>query len=172
MPRLGEAADQSPRFAVNVALKIGQRFLAAFIPGLLLEQENGQRPKQGEITRRSALTHRAAVLVLGTIPAIVLPIFDAPVVASDFQQGFWTGLLGPIRGHCKTRLIGFFDHLALGGWVWIRTWVTSAGGRFDSGNISISSRRPNPPEGQRQKPFASVPVDAYAAARLIWLATA
>ena len=92
MSGLDKAADQPPRLAVNVTLKVGQCLFAALAPGLPLEQEDGQRPKQGEIARRGGLTHRAAVLVLGTIPAIVLPIFDAPVPASHFLQSVWIGL--------------------------------------------------------------------------------
>jgi hypothetical protein len=45
MPALGEAADQPPRLAVNVVLKVGQRFFAAFALGLPLEQKDSQRPK-------------------------------------------------------------------------------------------------------------------------------
>jgi hypothetical protein len=73
-----------------VALKVGQRPFAVFALGLLLEQKDGQRPKQGEIARRSGVMHRTAVLVLGAIPVIVLPIFDAPVTASQFLQSFWS----------------------------------------------------------------------------------
>ena len=85
MPALGEAADQPPRLAVNVVLKVGQRFFAAFALGLPLEQKDSQRPKQGEIACCEGITHWAAVLVLGAIPAIILPIFDAPVAASQRQ---------------------------------------------------------------------------------------
>ena len=113
MPVLGEAADQPPRLTVNVALEVGQRFLTASTLGLALEQKNGQRPKQGEIARRSGFPHWAAVLVLSAIPAIVLPVFDAPVPASQFQQSVRVGLLGPIGGHRKAGVIGFFNHLAL-----------------------------------------------------------
>jgi hypothetical protein len=66
---------------VNVALKIGQRLFGAFGPGLSLEQENGQGAEQRQITRRGGVTHGATVLVLSSIPAIVQPIFDAPVIA-------------------------------------------------------------------------------------------
>ena len=71
------------------------------------------KDRKGEITRRSGLTHWAAILVLSAIPAIVLSIFDAPVVASDAEQSLRTGLLGPIRGYRKAGIVGFFDHLAL-----------------------------------------------------------
>src|SRR5881396_4440918 len=101
MAPFGQSADESPRFAVDVALKIGQRFFTGFAAGLALEQKNGQRAKQGEIARRGGLTHRATVLVLGAIPAIVLPVFDAPVAAPHFQQSFWASLLGPIGAHGK-----------------------------------------------------------------------
>jgi hypothetical protein len=37
MSALGESADEPPRLAVNVALKVGQRLLAAFDPGLGVE---------------------------------------------------------------------------------------------------------------------------------------
>jgi hypothetical protein len=43
----------------------------------------------------------------------VLPIFDAPVSRANFLQSVWTGLLGPIGGHRKANVVGFFDHLAL-----------------------------------------------------------
>ena len=46
VPVLGEATDQAPRLAVNMPLKIGQRFLAAFFVRLLLEHEDGQRAKE------------------------------------------------------------------------------------------------------------------------------
>ena len=113
MAALGESADEAPRFAVNVALKVGRRVFGAFGLGLGLEPEDGQGPKQGEIARRSGFTYWAAVLVLSAIPAIVLPVFDAPVPASQFQQSVWVGLLGPIGGHRKAGVIGFFNHLAL-----------------------------------------------------------
>ena len=69
---LGEAADQPSRFALNLALNVGERCFATFAPSLPLEQENGQRPKEGEITRCGGLLHGAAVLILGT----ERPIFD------------------------------------------------------------------------------------------------
>jgi len=113
MPALGEAADQPPRLAVDVVLKVGQRFFAAFALGLPLEQKDSQRPKQGEIACREGVTDWAAVLVLGTIPAVVLSIFDAPVIAGQLQQAVRTGLLGPIGGHGKADVVGFFDYPAL-----------------------------------------------------------
>lgn len=85
MSGLGEAADQPPRFAVNVVLKVGERFFATFAQSLPLEQENGQRPKEGEIARCGGLLHGAAVLILGTIPTIVLPVFDTPVSAPHLK---------------------------------------------------------------------------------------
>jgi hypothetical protein len=42
----------------------------------------------------------------------VLPIFDAPVVACQFQQWLRTGFLGPTGSHGKGDIVGFFDHLA------------------------------------------------------------
>jgi hypothetical protein len=36
MPWWGESADEAPRFAVNVALKVGQGFFAVFALGLRL----------------------------------------------------------------------------------------------------------------------------------------
>ena len=113
MAALGESADEAPRFAVNVALKVGQRVFAAFGPGLGLEEENGQGPKQGQIARRGGVPHGATVLVLGPIPAVVLSIFDAPVVAGQLQQAVRTGLLGSVGGHHKADVVGFFDHSAL-----------------------------------------------------------
>jgi hypothetical protein len=110
---LGEATDQSPRLAVNVVLKVRQRFLAAFALGSLFEQKDGQRTKQAKMVRCGGVPYRAAVFVLGTIPPIVLPIFDAPVAASHFLQSFWTRLLGPIGGEGKAGVVGFFNHLAL-----------------------------------------------------------
>jgi hypothetical protein len=111
MPALCEAADQSPRFAVNVVFKVGQRFLTPL--GLALEQEDAQRPKQGEMACQGGLAHWAAVLVLSAIPAIVLPVCDAPVSASHFQSSVGVGLRGPKGGHRKAGVVGFFDHLAL-----------------------------------------------------------
>ena len=113
MPWLGESADEAPRFAVDVALKVGQGFLAVLALGLRLEEKNGQRAEQGQIARGGGVTHRAAVLVLSAIAAIVLSIFDAPVLARQFEQLGCGGLLGPIGGHGKSDVVGFFDHLAL-----------------------------------------------------------
>ena len=113
MAALGEAADEPPRLAVNVMLEVGQRLSATWALGLGLEQENGQGAEQGKIARGGGTAHRATVLVLSAIPAIVLPIFDAPVVASQFQQALRAGLLGPISGHGKADVIGLFDHPTL-----------------------------------------------------------
>jgi len=113
MSWLGESADEAPRFAVNVALKVRQGFFAVRALGLRLEEKNGQRPKEGQIARGGGVPHRAAVLVLGAVPAIVLTIFDAPVLARQLQQLGRGGLLGPIRGHGKSDVVGFLDHLAL-----------------------------------------------------------
>lgn len=85
MSGLGEAADQPPRFAVNVVLEVGEGFFATAALSLPLEQEDGQRPKEGKIARGGGLLHRAAVLILGTIPAIVLPVFDTPVSAPHLK---------------------------------------------------------------------------------------
>lgn len=60
MSALGGAADEPPRFAVNVALVVGQRLFATVGLGLALEQENGQGPAQGEVARRDGVTDRAA----------------------------------------------------------------------------------------------------------------
>jgi len=113
MPWLGESADEAPRFAVNVALKVGQGFFAVWALGLRLEEKNGQRPKEGQIARGGGVPHRAAVLVLSAVPAIVLTIFDAPMLARQFQQLGRGGLLGPIGGRGKSEVVGFFDRLAL-----------------------------------------------------------
>ena len=113
MSSLGEATDQSPRLAVNVLFKVGQGSLSALAPSLPFEQKNGQRAEERKIARCRSFLYRAAVFVLGAIPAVVLSVFDAPVVASDFQQSFRASLLGPISGHGKTGIIGFLDHLAL-----------------------------------------------------------
>jgi len=112
MPSLCEAADEPPRLAVDVALEVGQGFFTVGALGLALEQENRQRPKQGQVARHRGVTHRAAVLVLGAVPAIVLPIFDAPVVAGQFEQSVRVRLLGPQGGEGKAHVVGFFDHLA------------------------------------------------------------
>jgi hypothetical protein len=98
---------------VDVTFKVGQRFFRALVLGLPLEQENGQRPEQGKVARRSGLTHWAAIFVLGAVPAVVLSVFDAPMFAGHFQQPLRASLLRPIHGHGKTGVIGFFDHLAL-----------------------------------------------------------
>ena len=96
MAWLCEAADEAPRFAVNMALKVGQGFFAVFALGLRLEEKDGQRPKQGQIARGGGVTHRAAVLVLSAIPAIVLSIFDAPVPAGQsLHEGGLTGTEAP-----------------------------------------------------------------------------
>ena len=83
MSALGEAADEPPRFAVNVALVVGQPLFATVGLGLALEQENGQGAAQGEMACREGVTDWAAVFVLRAVPAIVLSIFDAPVAASQ-----------------------------------------------------------------------------------------
>ncbi len=113
MRALGETADQSPWFAVNVPLKVGQRLLAVLVLSLAFEEENGQRPKEGKMARRGGLMDRTAVLVLRAIAAIVLTVFDTPVNASDFQQSVWTGFLGLIGSDGKAGVVGFFDPLAL-----------------------------------------------------------
>jgi len=93
--------------------EVGEGFLSVFGCGLLLEQKDRQGPEQGKIARGGAIAHRAAVLVLGAIPAIVLPIFDAPMVAGQLQQGVGPGLLRPLGGHGKTDVVRLLDHLAL-----------------------------------------------------------
>ena len=98
---------------MNVRLKIGQRLFAAFAFGLRFEEENGQRTEQGQIARRRRVAHGAAVLVLGTVPAIVLTIFNTPMVADQFQQWRRPSLLRPVGGHGESDLVGFFDYLAL-----------------------------------------------------------
>ena len=113
MPALGESADEAPSFAVNVALKVGQRLFGAFGLGLSLKEENGQGAKQRQMARRSGFTDGATVLVLGPIPAIVLSIFDAPVVAGQLQQALRIVFLGPIGGHGKADVVGFFGDPAL-----------------------------------------------------------
>jgi len=85
----------------------------AFGPELGLEQENGQGAKQRQVARRHGVTHRAKVLVLGPIPAIVLSIFDAPVVAGQLRQALRADLLAPIGGQGNADVVGFFDHAAL-----------------------------------------------------------
>ena len=99
---------------MNMVFEIRQgSFVACLLARLLLEQKNGQGPEQGKIARRNGLTDRATVLILGTIPAIVLTVFDAPMIACDSQQSIGVGFLGPESGHPKTGLVGFFNHLTL-----------------------------------------------------------
>jgi hypothetical protein len=90
-------------------LKVGQRFLAALTPSLPFEQKNGQRAEERKIARRRSFLHRTAVFVLGAVPAVVLTVFDTPVVAPDLEQFFGTRLLGPVSGHGKTGIVGLFD---------------------------------------------------------------
>jgi hypothetical protein len=113
MAALGKAADEPPRMAVNVVLEVRQRLLTPLASGLGLEQENGQGAEQGEIARGGGVVPSATVLVLSAIAAIVLPIFDAPVVAGQFQQALRAGLLGPISGHGQADVVGLFGHPAL-----------------------------------------------------------
>ena len=108
----GKAADQPPRVAMNVALIVRQRLFATSGVGLAFEEQNGQRSEQAEIARGGGVAHRAAVLVLGAIPAIVLPIFDAPMSARQYQQVMGVGLLGVIGGDGKAGVIGFLDDSA------------------------------------------------------------
>jgi len=98
---------------VNVVLEVGQRLFAAFALGLGFEQENGHRPKQGQIARRGAVAHRATVLILGAVSPIVLPIFDAPVLARQPQQSLGPGLFRPKGSHRKANVVTFLNDLAL-----------------------------------------------------------
>ena len=95
MAALGESADEPPRMAVDVALKVGQRFVGAFGLGLALNRKIAKDRNRERLRAARGVTHRAAVLVLGAIPAIVLPIFDAPVVAGQFQQALRAASWGP-----------------------------------------------------------------------------
>ena len=108
-----KSADQTPRLTVNVRFMIREGLFATWARGLRHEQENRQRAKQGQIARRRGVAHGAAVFVLGAIPAIVLAIFNAPVVAGQRQQSLRSGLLRPVSGHGVNDLIGFFDYFAL-----------------------------------------------------------
>ncbi len=107
-----KSADQTPRSPVNVRFLIRQGLFTAWALKLRQEQENGQRAKQGQIARRRGVAHGAAVLVLGAISAIVLAIFNAPVVAGHLQQLLRAGLLRPVGGHGKNDIVGFFDDSA------------------------------------------------------------
>jgi len=98
---------------MNVVLKIGQGFLAAFDLGLFLEQKDGQGPKQGQIASGRGIADRAAVPVLGAIAPIVLPVFDAPMIAGQLEQGVGVSLLWEVGGDGKTDVVGFLDDFAL-----------------------------------------------------------
>lgn len=76
-------------------------------------EEDRQRPKQGQNSRRVGFTHGAAVFILRPIPAMMLPIFDRPMIPNHFQQGLGAGLIRPQAGYKINHFLGVFDHLAL-----------------------------------------------------------
>jgi hypothetical protein len=64
-------------------LKIGQGFLAPFLCGLPFEQEDRQRAKEGQTAGGMGVSDGATVLILDAIPAMVLAVFNTPVVAGQ-----------------------------------------------------------------------------------------
>jgi len=91
-----EAADQAPGTAANPAFKIPLGELAASVRAVSLAQEYGQGAKQREVASRVGFAHRTTVFVLGAVAAVMLAIFDAPVIASQLLQLVNRGLLRPM----------------------------------------------------------------------------
>lgn len=98
---------------MNLALKVGQGFFPVGQQLLPLEEKNRQRPKQGQRAGGVGVAHGTAVLVLGSIPAMVLAVFDAPVAAGQFEQPLGIGLLWSEGAHGKAHVVAFLGHSAL-----------------------------------------------------------
>lgn len=78
---------------------------------MLFVEKDRQRPKQREQASRG-LSDRAVILILGSIPTIVLAVFDLPVIPRQFQQSLRAGLRRPKTGPLVSDFFGVFDDLA------------------------------------------------------------
>src|SRR5689334_20758839 len=104
-----ETIDQSRWGSQDLALVIGQGFLAPSDPALPFVKVDGQRTKQGQIPCRGRMADGAAIFILGAISPEVLAVFNAPMDPRPFQQLFGTGFLYPEAGHQIGDLDGFLD---------------------------------------------------------------
>lgn len=104
-----EPTDQRRWSSQDLALVIGQGFLAIPDPALPFVKENGHGTKEGEIACRGGIADRAAIFILGAISSEVLAVFNAPMDPRPFEQLFGTGFLYPEAGHQVSDLHGFLD---------------------------------------------------------------
>jgi len=75
-------------------------------PALKLVEEDGQRSHQGQIARGGGLADLAMVFALRVVPPVMLPGFDAPLVAPQRQHRVRGGWFRGQTEHAITGLAG------------------------------------------------------------------
>src|SRR5207253_2533952 len=78
-----EAPEQAWPLVGDVAFIVGQGFLAIGANALLFVKKNGQRAKDRKVARTAGFMHLATVFVLSSISAVVLAIFNRPMIARE-----------------------------------------------------------------------------------------
>lgn len=98
---------------IDMPLEVRQAFLTVGARPLAFMHKDRQGAKEGKVARAAGFVHLAAIFILRAIPAMVLPVFDAPVAAIELEAALGRGLLRREGREAVSDFFFGFDDVAL-----------------------------------------------------------